>query len=120
MAAPIPRVHSCNELSFTSFRTSLFCVSSPVVERMNVIRLCVADTNKLACHDRSKPKGECYNHRRYDDRESQNKVSEEVHYWKISRRYPLLNRLAKSKLRGCLACSRMRKAAESYACQTTI
>ena len=36
--------------------------------------------NKLMCHDRSKPIGECYDHCRYDDRESHNKMSEDVHY----------------------------------------
>jgi hypothetical protein len=52
---------------------------------------------KTTFRDRSKAKGERNNHRRYDDRESQNKMSEEVHYWRIARRYPLLNRFAKRK-----------------------
>ena len=53
----------------------------PVIERTNVVEDGCAwvDRTKTTFRDWSKPKGKCYNHRRYDDRESQHKVSEEVH-----------------------------------------
>jgi hypothetical protein len=62
--------------------SSLFSVTitGPVAERTNMVFDGCATNSKTACHDWSKPKCECYNLRRYDDRKSQNNVSEKVHY----------------------------------------
>ena len=54
-----------------------------MVERINIVagRLAVAVEviTITTVRDWSKPKCECENHRRYDDRESQSNVSEKVH-----------------------------------------
>jgi len=87
-SAPVARVRS-GQSSLARLLNGPNLFSGPVVERKNVLagRLPVAAgviVIKSSFHDRRKPKRECYDHRRYDDRESQNKVSEEVHYWRIA------------------------------------
>lgn len=63
---------------------------------MSVIAGCFAVEAKTTFRDGSKPKCAGNYYSRCDDRESQNKVSEEVH-WRIAPRYPLLKKLAKRK-----------------------
>ena len=82
-------------IAHTPFGPNLF--SGPVVERMRVVAGCFAVEAKSTFRDRSKPECAGNDNGRCDDRESQNKVSEEVHYWRIARRYPLLKKLAKRK-----------------------